>query len=274
MLMISAAVVAAIFVIFLIYMIYDPIRAQAAKQRQFDDSLERGAATYAQYCTVCHGPLGEGCIGPALNTDKNRKGTEEQLADRADYLAKTIARGRASNQPHVAMPNWGIEEGGQLTDKQIHDLVVFIQHGDFNVVPDQETVGALNSQAKPPKGKADDATYNGATTLLQSKGCINCHTIGSYGRPLSADLTDVGSRRTEAWLRKWIPDTSAMPPVDPNYKPGTLTQPSRDVGRGPNLWLSTGQQPFDMGTTFMPKIQLTDQELDTLVRYLIAIRQE
>lgn len=282
MLLITAGVVAAIFVAFLAYMIYEPAREAQAKERNEKDSILRGAETYAQYCTVCHGPLGEGCIGPALNTDQNRVGRADQLTDRADFLAKTISRGRGSNQPHTAMPNWGIDDGGQLTQKQISDLVVFIQKGDFNEIPTSDKIAEGSTENKgpdkppPPLPVAsglDKKTNDDAAALLVSKTCLNCHTVGGRGTPMDAELIDVGSRRTEAWLRAWIQNPPAMAAVDPKYKAGTLTQPSRDVGRGPNLWLATGQQPFVMNTTYMPKLTLTDQEIDTLVRYLIAIRQ-
>jgi mono/diheme cytochrome c family protein len=272
MLITSAIILGATFVAFLAYMIYDPIRAANAKARFEEDSIHRGMETYAQYCTVCHGPLGEGCIGPALNTATNREGSAARLADRADYLTKVIARGRASGQPNITMPAWGIADGGQLTDKQIHDLVVFIQKGDFSKVPDSERIPPVNTQPSLPSapGYSSDQ-LNEVKQLFQKGGCVSCHTIGAVGRPLSADLTDVGSRRTEEWLRAWIKDPTAMPAVDPNYKPGTLTRPSNNVGRGPNLWLATGQQPFEMGPTYMPKNNLTDTEIATIVRYLKAI---
>jgi hypothetical protein len=92
------------------------------------------------------------------------------------------------------------------------------------------------------------------------------------GGAIGADLTDVGSRRTADWLKRWIKNPSAMPANE----------------RGPNLWL-VGATPgiytpapslsptatpnaFPMNTTFMPTIQMTDDELNTLVDYLSHAR--
>ena len=56
---------------------------------------------------------------------------------------------------------------------------------------------------------------------MLSKGCLNCHTLGKGGGKIAADLTDVGSRRSADWIKRWIQDPPAMPASE----------------RGPNLWL-------------------------------------
>src|SRR4051794_8918980 len=53
----------------LIYAAVDFQRTPAAKATAREESIEAGKVTFAQYCVQCHGPKGEGCIGPAVNRD-------------------------------------------------------------------------------------------------------------------------------------------------------------------------------------------------------------
>jgi cytochrome c len=103
---------------------------------------------------------------------------------------------------------------------------------------------------------------------MLAKGCLNCHTMGKAGGAVAAALSEVGSRRTADWLRTWIKNPKAVP----------ATQ------RGPNLWLiaptpsletpgpnappTATPIAFQMNTTFMPTIPMTDAELNLLVDYL------
>ena len=102
-----------VIVIFIpLYWAAESGRQEAARERQQAEAIERGAKLYTLSCASCHGPAGEGKIGPAL------KGS---LLDK-NALEKTIARGIAG----TAMPAMGEEDGGPLKKHQIKDLVTFI----------------------------------------------------------------------------------------------------------------------------------------------------
>lgn len=247
-----------------------PSEAMAARER----AQSNGKHLYAQYCIQCHGPQGEGCIGPALNRATWRpeiNGVKNPDYDDGshDLMKKTIVRGRVSNQPGVQMPAWSNAEGGALNDQEIEDVITFIQYGDwYTVLENAASATGLDEPLPTYKGYDDPARIAEVKNLMLTKGCLNCHNMGKAGGKVAADLTDVGSRRTADWLRRWIKDPKTVPAVE----------------RGPNLWLiaptpsletpgpssapTATPQAFPMNTTYMPTIPMTDQELNTLVDYL------
>ncbi|HUS14225.1 MAG TPA: c-type cytochrome, partial [Chloroflexia bacterium] len=159
--------------------------------------------------------------------------------------------------------------------QDLENLISFIYYGDWDgTLENAASATGLDkdlpdySESGWNGGQADPAKLSQVKQLMLAKGCLNCHQVGAVGGKIGADLTDVGSRRSAEWLRRWIPDPPAMPALE----------------RGPNLWINapkpsletpgaggTAQptaQPFPMNATFMPKIALTDQEVDMLVDYL------
>jgi mono/diheme cytochrome c family protein len=257
-----------------IYGIVDQNRGPAAALADRTRSVTNGKHLYAQYCIQCHGPLGEGCIGPALNRTIWRpeiNGEKNKDYDDAahDFIIKVIARGRVSNQPGVQMPAWSNQENGSLNNEEMDDLVNFIQYGDWNQVLEQ-AASAINLNEPLPRypGFEDAAKIEQVRQLMLTKGCLNCHTLGKGGGAIGANLSEVGSRRTAEWLQKWIKNPRAVPASE----------------RGPNLWLvaptpsletpvagaapAATPQAFPMNTTYMPTIQMTDAELNLLVDYL------
>lgn len=102
------------------YTLFDPQRQENAQAQQTDVLAERGAALFAQYCRPCHGDVGQGRIGPALNRPELHdplKLEQNQL-----FVYNTINCGRVG----TLMPTWGLANGGPLNDEQIHDLVTLI----------------------------------------------------------------------------------------------------------------------------------------------------
>lgn len=82
-----------------------------------NDPISRAGMLYAQNCSGCHGPTGEGsAIAPPLNSAELRA----RLDDAA--LAATISNGR----PNTQMPAWG----GVLSQADIAALVTLIRHWD------------------------------------------------------------------------------------------------------------------------------------------------
>lgn len=82
-------------------------------------SADRGADLYERHCIGCHGPSGEGKVGPALaNPGFLQAATTE-------YVATTIVRGRAG----TPMPSFGRDNVGyaRLTGAEALDLTAFIR---------------------------------------------------------------------------------------------------------------------------------------------------
>ncbi|MEO5953509.1 MAG: c-type cytochrome, partial [Chloroflexia bacterium] len=125
-------------------------------------------------------------------------------------------------------------------------------------------------------GFSDPAQIARVKEVMLAKGCLNCHALGKGGGKIGAILDDVGSRRTAEWLKKWISNPPAIPAAE----------------RGPNLWLvaptvtipvqglptaasaapTATVQRYPMNTTYMPKIAMTEDELNLLVDYLSKAR--
>ena len=69
-----------------------------------------------------------------------------------------------------------------------------------------------------PASAADDAAAQGAQ-VYKTLRCSMCHKVQGSGGKVGPDLTDIGTRRDAAWLKKYLPDPkgtipgSKMPPV-------------------------------------------------------------
>lgn len=48
--------------------------------------------------------------------------------------------------------------------------------------------------------------------LFNDQGCYGCHTIGKTGTPIAPDLSTVGSKYSEAYLRAWLMDPQQQKP--------------------------------------------------------------
>lgn len=267
-----------------VYFFIDINRGTATKQLDIQIGQEAGRHVYAQYCIQCHGPQGEGCIGPALNREAWRpflangdKNTGYDEAAKDTVIKKTIERGRNSNQPGVQMPAWSVREGsGSLNDEQIEDVIAFIQYGDWNRVLEVAASAENLGEAVPSyAGFTDKAELKEVKDLMLIKGCLNCHTLGKGGGKVAADLTDVGSRRTAKWLHDWIKDPKSIPASErgPNL---FLVGPTATVPLLTPIPASPVAQPtaqaFLMNQTYMPTIPLSEDELNLLVRYLSLAR--
>jgi uncharacterized cupredoxin-like copper-binding protein len=152
--------------VLMLYLADESNRQDAETEEQNHAAIERAIPDYVQYCLQCHGPAGEGAqtpgeqgtgrIGMPLGgntyaTKLNQEGIQADgtpwpggLQARAEYLSETIHEGRG------AMPNWGAETGGELTDDQINNLVYMIQHVDWNEVYNEAVEASGGYPTAPP----------------------------------------------------------------------------------------------------------------------------
>jgi cbb3-type cytochrome oxidase cytochrome c subunit len=49
--------------------------------------------------------------------------------------------------------------------------------------------------------------------LFQEQGCYGCHTVGKAGTPIGPDLSTMGSKHSEAYLRAWLIDPKKQKPT-------------------------------------------------------------
>jgi mono/diheme cytochrome c family protein len=274
----SIAFVASVVLGMLVYILLDNTRAEGADLRIIEKKAHVGAKLFAANCSQCHGPLGEGAIGPSINRAswKGDDPKNDNIATR-DFLLKVLERGQASPQPGaVSMPAWSKDFGGAFDQEQIEDVILFLMYGKWDDVlaytqtPNYNAeLPANEEQQKRFPNFATDQTQKAnldkelkeMKTLLQAKGCINCHVFGSLGSSLGPNLTEIGSRRTAEWLNRWIKDPTTIPGTDrgPNVLPWF------------NLYAQPRTEPWPMNETWMPKIDMTDAERTKIVNYLAGL---
>lgn len=73
--------------------------------------------------------------------------------------------------------------------------------------------------------------------VFQDQGCYGCHTVGGTGTPIGPDLSHIGAKHNRSYLIGWLRDPSSQKP-----------------------------------TAHMPKLTLTDAEVQALAAYLGSLR--
>lgn len=321
----------ALFVVLgmVVYVLFEGQRADYNILTSNEEYSHLGAELFAANCSQCHGPQGEGAIGPALNRPEWHAGNKDYDENNVfNFVRNVIHRGQYSPQPGISMPAWSKDYGGPLNDEEIEKLIVFITQNQWDkplqytaapvyvaalplnsaqkkqypstaadvlAAKDPQKYGGATPSAEQKKLLADDAKkdqdakgpayqealanaekvrlilgnpdpakpgekLNGLKQLIQAKGCLNCHALGSSGTTLGPALTEVGSRRDAQWLNDWIKNPAAMPANN----------------RGPNVmpWFKGDNRTefWPMQPTFMPTIPMTDEERGRIVDYLSNLK--
>lgn len=109
--------------IILVLSLFFPLNVYA--QAPFDDStptLNIGAKTYQQHCSLCHGVAGEGDghLARVINNPLPANLTKSTAAD--EYLLSIVTQGGEAMGRSPKMPPWGNE----LSESEIKSLVIHI----------------------------------------------------------------------------------------------------------------------------------------------------
>jgi mono/diheme cytochrome c family protein len=158
----------------------EPARLAEAAEEFNQTSLKRGRQLYVENCTSCHGSRGEGGVGPALNNKTLLKKASDEI------LFASIEAGR----PNTTMPAWGQDNGGQLTDENIEDIVTFIRAWE----PNAPEVVTDVSEPSATRGAA-----------LFAGSCFTCH--GEEGMDGTAPALNDPARLNaldDDWYRQTI----------------------------------------------------------------------
>ena len=86
-------------------------------------------------------------------------------------------------------------------------------------------------------GQDDAALATRGNSLFTELGCNGCHTVGKTGTPIANDLSQVGSKYPESYLREW------------------LREPQQQKPRA-----------------HMPKIQMSEADAKALAAYLASLK--
>jgi mono/diheme cytochrome c family protein/plastocyanin len=99
-------------------------RLLAEGEEQQVVAVERGYNLYQANCARCHGPNGEGGLGPVLNSqEKLYQHLSEQYLETVLKVGGRYVCGNADS----LMPVWSDENGGPLNYRQIEELIAFLR---------------------------------------------------------------------------------------------------------------------------------------------------
>ncbi len=187
-----------IVIFFPVYWATEPQRQAGAATRFQSEAAGRGAARYTTDCVACHGPEGQGSIGPALR--------ETPLNE--DALAKVITRG----VPGTDMAAFGQSDGGAMKDHEVGDMVTFILNWDIGVAAAAEEAAAEAEASHDGEAAPGD---DGEQIFAQK--CLMCHSIGR-GNGVGPDLSGVTEKRDREWLLRFILTPEVLIAEDPVAK--------------------------------------------------------
>jgi cytochrome c oxidase subunit 2 len=74
-------------------------------------------------------------------------------------------------------------------------------------------------------------------SVFKDQGCYGCHTVGKTGTPIATDLSRIGTKHDQAYLGAWLRDPAQQKPRQ-----------------------------------HMPKLKLTESEVQALTAYLGSLR--
>jgi mono/diheme cytochrome c family protein len=207
-------------------------------------------------CTACHGL---GTRAPNLLTDEKgtgqigaRCGKREPGKDCKAYLYESL-----TEPQKFLVPGYGPimpDMRRTLDNAQIWAAISFLesQGGNVDVTPDDIKAtgggGDKGGAAAAPAGGAAGGSTVTATTdpkkIIEEKGCLGCHKLGSEGGAVGPDLSKVGGRADKDYIRESI--------IDPDAK----------IAKGFEQF--KGMMPKNFGE------QLSAKQLEILVNFLAS----
>lgn len=226
------------------------------------EEIEHGRQMFVSHCAVCHGIEGTGGRGPSLNRPSLRRVTDDKA------LFSLIQNGVEGSE----MPGaW------QLSEREVRQVAGYVRSIGRTV--------AVKLPGDPENGRQ----------LYESKGgCAACHIVSGRGGVLGPELTDVGARRSAAYLREALIDPGTSTPegflvVRVTTRDGknlfgvrvnedSFTIQLRDAGGRFHSFrkLDLVQLKKDFKAELMPSYRDTfnESEMDDLVAYLAGLRGE
>jgi len=236
--------------------------------------IARGKELFAGHCASCHGQDGEGNKGPTL-----AQPTLPRAQDDASLFA-VIRQGLEGTE----MPRTRLDR------------------------PDVARVAAyVKSLGSRPPERVPGDPQRGAQLYAGKSACAKCHTLGGAGSAFGPDLSDIGLRRSAAYLRRSLVEPNAEVPQSFNaFRSDVMlplnflyvrvvTRDGRNIdgvrvnedtfsiqireapGKVHSLFKSEIKQlNKDWGKSPMPTYRdaLTTAELDDLVAFMVSLREK
>jgi cytochrome c oxidase cbb3-type subunit III len=222
-----------------------------------EQEIDQGRRAFESNCAVCHGMDASGGRGPNL-----RRAHIARAPDEAS-LCDLIETGIPPEMP----------AGAFLTDVEVRALVVFVRSLGQSA--------AVAVSGDPARG----------AQVFAANGCSSCHILGGQGTGLGPELTDLGDRRSAAYVREVLLDPAARLPAEflmlrVTTRSGEVTEGIRVNEDNFSIQLkdsSGNMRSFDKaelksqerlrGQTLMPSFKnLSAADVQDLVAYLLAPR--
>ncbi len=221
--------------------------------------VARGARLFTANCAPCHGPKGNGGRGANLARPRLPRAADDAA------LFQVIRDGI----PNTEMPGaWG------MTDHEMWQVAAHVR-----------TLGRVAPESVP----GDTAA---GRELFRSKGCSGCHTVGLEGGRVGPPLTEIGERRSAAYMRAALLDPAANLPEEFTMaevatsggrritgivlNEDTYSVQLRDLSDNLHSFWKQELSTFEKHTdrTPMPSYRgrLNEHEMDDLIAYLISLR--
>jgi putative heme-binding domain-containing protein len=156
---------------------------QSADHQYTSADIDAGSRLYANQCSLCHGPNGDGVNGVDLRRGIFRRSVSD------DDIAGVIMNGISA----AGMP------GFKFQPAELTAVLAFIRAGF-------DPSGTAVRVGDPARGR---------TVFTGKGGCAGCHRVNGVGPRSAPDLSDIGAVRTPAALQRSMVDpTSAMLPIN------------------------------------------------------------
>ena len=225
------------------------------------DDLAQGKRLFVGHCAICHGIEGTGGRGPSLNQPVLRRVANDF------QLFFLIRQGIDGSE----MPGaW------QMSERE-----------------SRQVAGYVRSLGRTPVVKLPGDPARGQA-VYDSKGCSGCHIVRGQGASLGPDLSDIGARRSPAYLSEALLDPGASAPEsflvvtavthDGNRITGirvsedSFTIQLRDSSNRFHSLRKTDLRELkkEFGVSTMPSYRdsLSASEIEALIAYLAGLRGE
>jgi cytochrome c oxidase cbb3-type subunit III len=234
-------------------------QGQAQDHQYTSADIEAGSRLYANQCSMCHGPNGDGVNGIDLRRGLFRRSVSDE------DLAGVITNGI----PASGMPSF------KFQPPEITAVIAFVRAGF-------DPAGTAVKVGSPSRGQA---------LFVGKGGCATCHRVNGVGPRTAPDLSDIGAVRTASNLQRSLLDpTAAMLPI--NRPVRAVTREGKTIrGRRLNEDTYTVQliddgerlvslvkadlREYEIGTTSpMPAATagLTADEVADVLAYLLSLK--
>tara|TARA_B100001996_G_scaffold379653_1_gene365750 strand:+ start:641 stop:1840 length:1200 start_codon:yes stop_codon:yes gene_type:complete len=224
----SFVLIAATALILPLYWLMEPARQENAARGWVGRFESRGANSYEEACSGCHGPNGVGGVASFTLSDADGQFVA-QVQWKAPALTSVLSRFDESEVTHILnygrpgspMPAWGLPGGGPMTEQQIHQLVVYLRSiqldseetkeqvesgirdgarriiidSNPNLVEAEEIEVAIDEWLEDASLPSSNNYLNYGELIFNNQagqgahGCARCHTPGfSYGATSSENV--------------------------------------------------------------------------------------